>query len=263
MEIPIDDTFTISDLYNDNTTGFLKVTKLVNRVLDILKLSGKLHPSTDSEDSRDGTESGSTPTEQAPVKMTRRQYILRELVDTERQYVHHLQNLQALKKELEEVGALTGDAIYHIFLNLNNLLDFAQRFLIRIEQENELPAEEQNWGALFIRYKDPFRQYEPFIANQRRCEATSQREWDRMVAHARTPLTRQILANQTIMGGFLLKPFQRLTKYPLLLKVLLFRFLALRVSLTSTGSPQPVGRRSCQGGSEKRNRHCSRCAHAS
>ena len=55
-------------------------------------------------------------------------YILRELVETERQYVHHLQNLQALKRELEEVGTLGGDAIHNIFLNLNNLLDFAQRF---------------------------------------------------------------------------------------------------------------------------------------
>ncbi|EXJ68659.1 uncharacterized protein A1O5_08453 [Cladophialophora psammophila CBS 110553] len=221
MNIPAADTFTVTDLYSDNTTGFVKVTKLVNRVLDILRLSGKLHPSTDSEDSRDGTDAGSNAPEQTPKTMTRRQYILRELVETERQYVHHLQNLQALKKELEEVGALTGDAIHNIFLNLNNLLDFAQRFLIRIEQQNEMPEEQQNWGKLFVHYRDPFRQYEPFIANQRRCEATCQQEWDKMVATARSPLTQQMLANPTILNGFLLKPFQRLTKYPLLLKDLL------------------------------------------
>ncbi|ETI20679.1 hypothetical protein G647_07021 [Cladophialophora carrionii CBS 160.54] len=221
MNIPAADTFTVTDLYSDNTTGFVKVTKLVNRVLDMLRLSGKLHPSTDSEDSRDGIDAASNAPEQAPKSMTRRQYILRELVETERQYVHHLQNLQALKKELEEVGALTGDAIHNIFLNLNNLLDFAQRFLIRIEQQNEIPEDQQNWGQLFVHYKDPFRQYEPFIANQRRCEAACQQEWDKMVAHARSTLTQQMLANPTILNGFLLKPFQRLTKYPLLLKDLL------------------------------------------
>lgn len=219
MNIPAADTFTVTDLYSDNTTGFVKVTKLINRVLDILKLSGNLHPSTDSEDSREGTDSGSNAPDQAPKAMTRRQYILRELVETERQYVHHLQNLQLLKKELEEVGALTGDAIHNIFLNLNNLLDFAQRFLIRIEQQNETPEDQQNWGQLFVHYKDPFRQYEPFIANQRRCETTCQREWDRMVEKSRSTLARQMLANPTILNGFLLKPFQRLTKYPLLLKV--------------------------------------------
>ena len=140
-------------------------------------------------------------------------------METERQYVHHLLNLQALKKELEEIGALTGDSIHNIFLNLNNLLDFAQRFLIRIEQHNELPEEAQNWGELFIHYKEPFGQYEPFIANQRRCEATCQKEWDKMVAASRSALMGQMLANPTILNGFLLKPMVRLTKYPLLLKV--------------------------------------------
>ncbi|KAK6373673.1 uncharacterized protein PV06_10298 [Exophiala oligosperma] len=218
MEIPAADTFTVTDLYSDNTTGFVKVTKLINRVLDILKLSGKLHPSTDSEGSRDGADSALNVADQAPKTLTRRQHILKELVETERQYVHHLQNLQTLKKEMEEVGALTGDAIHNIFLNLNNLLDFAQRFLIRIEQQNETPEEQQNWGRLFVHYKDPFRQYEPFIANQRRCETTCQQEWDRMVERAKSPLAQQMLANPTILNGFLLKPFQRLTKYPLLLK---------------------------------------------
>ncbi|EXJ86881.1 hypothetical protein A1O3_03835 [Capronia epimyces CBS 606.96] len=218
MNIPAADTFTVTDLYSDNTTGFVKVAKLVNRVLDILKLSGKLHPSTDSDDSREGTDNGSNGVNQPPKTLTRRQYILRELVETERQYVHHLQNLQFLKKELEESGALTGDAVHHIFLNLNNLLDFAQRFLIRVEQQNEVPEDQQNWGELFVHYGDPFRQYEPFIANQRRCEATCQQEWDKMVASIKTPLTQQMLANPTILNGFLLKPFQRLTKYPLLLK---------------------------------------------
>jgi cell division control protein 24 len=219
MKIPAADTFTLTDLYSDNTTGFVKVTKLINRVLDMLELLNKLHPSTDSEDSRDGTETSSNGPEQVPKSMTRRQYILKELVETERQYVHHLQNLQALKKEMEEVGALTGDAIYNIFLNLNNLLDFAQRFLIRIEQQNEMPEDQQNWGQLFVHYKDPFRQYEPFIANQRKCEATCNKEWDKMVSRAISPLSHQLLANPTILNGFLLKPFQRLTKYPLLLKV--------------------------------------------
>ncbi len=218
MSIPASDIFSLNDLYGDNTTGFVKVTKQVNRVLDILSLSGKLYPSPESIAARDvpnDVQMNGGP----PKQLTRRQHILKELVETERQYVHHLLNLQALKKELEECGALTGDSIHSIFLNLNNLLDFAQRFLIRIEQHNELPEEEQNWGELFIHYKEPFRQYEPFIANQLRCEKTCQKEWDKMKKIGRSPLMDQMLADPTILSGFLLKPFQRLTKYPLLLKV--------------------------------------------
>jgi cell division control protein 24 len=217
-----------------------QVTKSVNRVLDILGLSGKLHRSTDSDDLRD--EFTGTPATNGATKqqLTRRQHILKELVETERQYVHHLLNLQALKKELEEIGALTGDSIHNIFLNLNNLLDFAQRFLIRIEQHNELPEEAQNWGDLFIHYKEPFRQYEPFIANQRRCEATCQREWDKMVAASRSPLMSQMLANPTILNGFLLKPMVRLTKYPLLLKVCVYFHPSQSDNLTvSLGPSKP------------------------
>ena len=202
MAISPTEVFTIGDLYGDNTTGFVKVTKLINRVLDMLSLSGKL-ASTDSDDS---IRANNTEFVGAQKSMTRRQYILRELVETERQYVHHLLNLQTLKKELEEAGGLTGDAIHQIFLNLNNLLDFAQRFLIRIEQHNEYPEHDQDWGQLFVHYKEPFRQYEPFIANQVKCEATCQKEWDKMRSAIRTPLMDQMLSNQTILNGFLLKP---------------------------------------------------------
>ena len=217
MKIPATEIFTLTDLFSDNTTGFVKVTKVVNRVLDMLSLSGKLHDSgsSDSSDATDGSGGGRP---KAPKQMTRRDHILKELVDSERHYVHHLQNLQAMKKELEEAGSVTGDSIHNIFLNLNNLLDFAQRFLIRIEQQHELPEEDQNWGQLFIRYKEPFRQYEPFIANQKRCETTCAKEWQNMRDSARSPLMHQMLENPTVLNGFLIKPFQRLTKYPLLLK---------------------------------------------
>lgn len=217
MNIPDTEIFTLTDLFSDNTTGFVKVTKLVNRVLDILNMSGKLNTSTDS-DASDLTGSTGSAQSKAPKQMTRRDHILKELVDSERHYVHHLQNLQAMKKELEEAGAVAGDSIHNIFLNLNNLLDFAQRFLIRIEQQHELAEEEQNWGQLFIRYKEPFRQYEPFIANQKRCEATCAKEWNNMKASARSNLMHQMLENPTVLNGFLIKPFQRLTKYPLLLR---------------------------------------------
>jgi len=218
MNIPSTEIFTLTDLFSDNTTGFVKVTKVVNRVLDLLSMSGKLHASTDS-DASESTDASGRVVKRAPKQMTRRDHILKELVDSERHYVHHLQNLQAMKKELEEAGGrVAGDSIHNIFLNLNNLLDFAQRFLIRVEQQYELPEDEQNWGQLFIRYKEPFRQYEPFIANQKRCEITCAKEWNNMRESARSPLMHQMLENPTIMNGFLIKPFQRLTKYPLLLR---------------------------------------------
>jgi cell division control protein 24 len=185
---------------------------MVNRVLDILEIQGQLmRPSAAA--------SGSIKEKGATVKLTRREHILKELIETERDYVHHLQNLQALKKELDETGALTGDESHQIFLNLNNLLDFAQRFLIRMEQHYALPEEKQNWGNLFVLHEEALRQYEPFIANQLRCDEACLREWDKIRVAPRSLDLQQMVAQPATLNGFFVKPFQRLTKYPLMLSV--------------------------------------------
>ncbi|KAJ5899186.1 hypothetical protein N7495_003930 [Penicillium taxi] len=211
LAFPQQDCFLITDLYGESTTGFIKVIKMVNRVVDILEMQGQLKRS--SQASQDAPIQGT-------VKLTKRQHILKELLETERDYVHHLQNLQALKKELEETGALTGDASHQIFLNLNNLLDFAQRFLIRMEQHYALPEEEQNWGILFSSHEDAFKQYEPFIANQMRCDEVCMREWDKIKVAPRHLDLQQMVAQPKTLNGFFVKPFQRLTRYPLMLSEL-------------------------------------------
>lgn len=110
-------------------------------------------------------------------------------------------------------------------MNLNVLLDFQRRFLIRIEQQNSLQLASQNWGQLFTQYQDGFQVYEPFIANQSRCNEFVIKEWDKIKNATTSPLFRGMIASHTILTGFLLKPFQRLAKYPLLLDV---GFLFLR-----------------------------------
>jgi cell division control protein 24 len=189
-----------------------QVIKMVNRVLDILEMQGQLRKPSGAASDSQGDQVG-------VVKLTKRQHILKELLETERDYIHHLQNLQALKKELEETGALTGDASHQIFLNLNNLLDFAQRFLIRMEQHYALPEERQDWGHLFIEAEEAFRQYEPFIANQLRCDEICLREWDKIRSAPRSLDLQQMVAMPATLNSFFVKPFQRLTKYPLMLSV--------------------------------------------
>lgn len=211
LAFPQQDCFLITDLYGESTTGFIKVIKMVNRVLDILEMQGQLKRPSESSTAPNQTGKGG--------KLTKKEHILKELLETERDYVHHLQNLQALKKELEETGALTGDASHQIFLNLNNLLDFAQRFLIRMEQHYALPEDVQNWGELFIQHEEAFRQYEPFIANQMRCDEVCLREWDKIHRAPRHLDLQQMVALPATLNGFFVKPFQRLTKYPLMLMV--------------------------------------------
>ncbi|KAF3051711.1 hypothetical protein E8E11_003394 [Didymella keratinophila] len=204
--------FILTDLYGDDTTGFVKVTNVVNRVLDQLVQMGKINPA--AADLDDGASVSST------IKRSQREYIIDELVKTERTYVQHLELLQEFKKLVEEKGVISGDQIHDIFLNLNALLDFQRRFLIRVEQTNALPPSEQNWGNLFVLYKDAFKVYEPYIANQKKCEQIAMREFDKLKETGGTPEMRQMVESPTLLTSFLLKPFQRLTKYPLLLSQL-------------------------------------------
>jgi cell division control protein 24 len=77
----------------------------------------------------------------------------------------------------------------------------------------------QNWGHLFVQYQDHFKVYEPFIANQQRCNDVVSREWDKIRAAPLSPAFQGMVETQSVLGAFLLKPFQRLTKYPMLLNV--------------------------------------------
>ncbi|KAL8932991.1 MAG: hypothetical protein Q9211_006022 [Gyalolechia sp. 1 TL-2023] len=210
LMIPANECFLITDLYGVDTTGFVKVTKVVNRVLDKLDERGLLLPSDPrfaDVDEKPGPGS----------QITHIQHVVREIVQSERTYVQHLEVLQQAKDEIEAGGNVPGDAIHDIFLNLNALLDFQRRFLIRIEQQNSLPESQQNWGQLFIQYKDSFRVYEPFIANQTRCNETVTREWDKIGATPHSRNLDDLFSSQSIFHAFCVKPFQRLSKYPLLL----------------------------------------------
>jgi len=186
-----------------------QVTNVVNRVLDELVAQGKIAGVTEELENAGGV----------VTKRTQREHIIDELVKTERTYVQHLELLQEFKKLVEEKGVISGDLVHDIFLNLNALLDFQRRFLIRVEQTNAQPPEEQNWGNLFVLYKDAFKVYEPYIANQKKCEQTAMREFDKLKETGGPNEMRQMVESPTLLASFLLKPFQRLTKYPLLLQV--------------------------------------------
>lgn len=146
--------------------------------------------------------------------MSYRDHVVRELVDTERKYVQDLENLHELKKKIEEKGIISGDIIHDIFLNMNAVLDFQRRFLIKIETTNIQSNDHQAWGAPFTLYEKGFEIYLSFIANQRKAAAIAKTEFDK-IALADHP----VVVDFNTLDGFLLKPMQRLVKYPLLLKV--------------------------------------------
>ena len=150
-------------------------------------------------------------------QMSYRDHVVRELVDTERKYVQDLENLHELKKKIEQKGVIPGDTVHDIFLNINAILDFQRRFLIKIETTNSQPPDRQEWGLPFTNYEEAFGIYQPFIANQRKAADIAKREFDKIVL-----ADHPVVVDFNTLDGFLLKPMQRLVKYPLLLKVHLY-----------------------------------------
>lgn len=84
--------------------------------------------------------------------MSNRSKVIAELVDTERKYVQDLEVLQSYMNALTKSEVVTLDFIHMMFLNLNALVDFQRRFLIKVESLNILPAEQQHWGKLFLEF---------------------------------------------------------------------------------------------------------------
>lgn len=146
--------------------------------------------------------------------MSYRDHVVNEIITTERKYVQDLENLHELKRTIEHKGVIPGDVVHDIFLNINAILDFQRRFLIKIETTNSQPEDMQAWGLPFTNYEESFGIYQPFIANQRKAAAIAKKEFDK-IALAEHP----VVADFNTLDGFLLKPMQRLVKYPLLLKV--------------------------------------------
>ncbi|KAI6778731.1 Rho guanine nucleotide exchange factor-like protein [Emericellopsis cladophorae] len=206
LQLPSQDCFVVSDVMNNDTSGFVKVTQVVNYVLDLAAQRGNLVPIQPYPD--DGPADPSQKTQ-----MTYRDHIVKELVDTERKYVQDLENLHDLKTTLEQNLVIPGDAVHSIFLNINAILDFQRRFLIRVETTNSRAATSQKWGEIFVHHEPSFSIYEPFISNQRKAAMTAQAVFDQIKS-----IDHPVALEFNTLDGFLLKPMQRLVKYPLLLK---------------------------------------------
>jgi hypothetical protein len=188
-----------------------QVTQVVNKVLDNSGARGYLLDAA--------TDVPTTSVIPAGAQKSYRDYVVAELVDTERKYVQDLENLHELKKKIEQKGVIPGDVVHDIFLNINAILDFQRRFLIKIETTNSQPDDQQAWGLPFTNYEESFNIYRPFIANQRKAADIAKRDFDKLML-----ADHPVVVDFNTLDGFLLKPMQRLVKYPMLLKVSLDTF---------------------------------------
>ena len=194
--------FTISELYSENTNGFVKVTKTVSLVLDNLEQRDLL---TKREKVQDVD---------AELPKDNRAKVVAELLDTERKYVQYLEILQNYMRELQSQEIISADTSHLLFANLNALVDFQRRFLIAIETTCNLPQDQQRIGLVFTNTEESFSVYEPFCSNY---------TYAADIAIEETPKLKRLehmVEPSYELPTLLIKPIQRICKYPLLLREL-------------------------------------------
>ncbi|KAJ3505158.1 hypothetical protein NLJ89_g7559 [Agrocybe chaxingu] len=200
QNIPGCESFTVTDLWDRNSTDGL-VKSRPPRTLS-------QNPSFDSL-------TDTLVTQPANAQETARNNIIKEMVETERKYVQDLEIMQKYSTALSQANLMDQDTIHLLFPGLNKLLNFQRKFLIRLESTAELPWQEQRWGQHFLESEDEFIVYEPYCANY--TNAT-----ELMLANEQNLVPLNHLINvKGELPGLLIKPIQRICKYPLLLDSLI------------------------------------------
>ncbi|KAF9937403.1 hypothetical protein BGZ75_005777 [Mortierella antarctica] len=204
LQFKDDDLFTISELYQDDTNGFVKVIRTVSMVLDRMEAQGLLRAKRSKRNSD-------------PARPTdNRAKVVNEILETERSYVQDLENLQNYMRALQSGPAVVSpETIHLIFGNLNALVDFQRRFLIAIETNAACAPQDQNFGQVFLQHEEAFAVYEPFCANVKDASALVVQEYEKLQKW------NHLIDAQHGVNSNLIKPVQRICKYPLFMHELI------------------------------------------
>lgn len=185
--------FTILNVFLDSTHDLIKIVKVINRVLATIEVDeqgiGEVLITDD------------------------RSKVLKELIETERKYVQDLELLLKYKDELSNAELMSNDQIHVLFPNLNEIVDFQRRFLIGLECNNKVPNKYQRIGSIFIHAASgPFKAYEPWTIGQLAAIDLINKEASNLKKSS------TLLDPGFELQSYIIKPIQRLCKYPLLLK---------------------------------------------
>ncbi|XP_057709182.1 triple functional domain protein-like [Corythoichthys intestinalis] len=179
-----------------------------NMVTSTLELQRDIHPAT--ADALD---------EKKTKSARRKMFILNELIQTEKAYVRDLRECidiymgEMLTKE-EEILPGIANAEHVIFGNISELYEFHHSiFLKELEKYEHVP---EDVGKSFVTWADKFQLYLEYCKNH---EESTRLIMEHALNYFHNIQQKHRLANS--VNSYLLKPVQRITKYPLLLKDLM------------------------------------------
>jgi len=220
LEMTDADLFTISDVFRDDTNYFIKVVKTLNKVVEKLKekegLPKELIPLPESLGITELNIDESTDYRAKQIK---------ELLETERSYVRDLELMRTYKNEAEFKRIISKDKALKLFANIDDLVDFQRRFLIGLESTLALPVPEQRIGKWFSTNEENFSVYDAYCANQESASEMAVLEagyytesWSRVFAKFNNLPENTPISQNNQIPSYLIRPVQRICKYPLLLE---------------------------------------------
>uniref|UniRef100_A0A8C8DDE6 TIAM Rac1 associated GEF 2a n=1 Tax=Oryzias sinensis TaxID=183150 RepID=A0A8C8DDE6_9TELE len=170
--------------------------------------------------------------------------VIQELVDTEKSYVKDLDCLfEIYLKPLERETFLTHDEMESLFGSLPEMLDFQRVFLQTLEERiasspdfSTLETLSQfkkllfSLGGSFLYYADHFKLYSGFCANHIKVQQVLKKAKTDQAFKEFLDARNHTKQHSSTLESYLIKPVQRVLKYPLLLREL--------VSLTDADSEE-------------------------
>ncbi|XP_050309529.1 protein still life, isoform SIF type 1 isoform X3 [Anthonomus grandis grandis] len=160
--------------------------------------------------------------------------VIMELVDTERTYVKHLNSLlenylEPLKKET----FLSGAEINALFGNIQEIVAFQRQFLRNLEEAIELEPDFQKFeyphhfknilfsiGSAFLYYVNHFKLYSSFCASHSKAQKVLHPNEGNQALQEFLASRNPKQQHSSTLESYLIKPIQRILKYPLLLQQL-------------------------------------------
>jgi len=165
-----------------------------------------------------------TPREKLEKNEAHRRNVIQEIITTETDYCHDLKVVSdVFIKPLRDQQIIQQDDLMQLFSNIELIASVNQEVMKEFEARSDEDSEVLLVGDIFLRMADFFKMYTTYCANQPKSIAALER------LQARVPAFNDFLAKcmtaEAARGltlfSFLIKPIQRICKYPLLLKDLL------------------------------------------